>query len=373
VVIGAGVVGAAVAAGLARRGVEVTVLEAAYPGAGTSGTTFAWVNSANKEPEPYFALNYAGVQAHYTLAAGGAPWFFPTGNLERATTNGHRAVLTARMERLHGHGYPARWLTAGQARELEPDLVDVVDADYAFFPEEAHTLPVLLLARLLGEARDLGAVVRTHTRVTAMDDGVVHTADGGRHKADVVVSCAGRWTSSVAALAGADVPMLDPDLAGSATVGFLVTTAPVSVRLSRMLTTSRLNLRPDGGGRLMLHALDLDGAVDPALPVSPGLVEAAVERLGEVLVAAEDVAVERVRVGQRAIPADGRTVAGFTSARHYVVATHSGVTLAPLLADLVAGEVTGTESPLLTPFRPDRFVTGATFDTPLPARRPGEQ
>ena len=33
----------------------VTVLEAAHPGGGTTGATFAWVNSANKEPEPYFA------------------------------------------------------------------------------------------------------------------------------------------------------------------------------------------------------------------------------------------------------------------------------------------------------------------------------
>jgi glycine/D-amino acid oxidase-like deaminating enzyme len=85
------------------------------------------------------------------------------------------------------------------------------------------------------------------------------------------------------------------------------------------------------------------------------------------------VTVERVQLGRRAIPADGRTVAGFTGAQHYVVATHSGITLAPLLGDLVATEIFGTESPMLAPFRPDRFANGTTFDTPLPARRPGEQ
>lgn len=378
IVIGAGVVGAAVAAGLTRRGASVTVLEAAYPGAGTTGTTFAWVNSANKEPEPYFALNHAGVRAHHALADGGAPWFSPTGNLERATTDEHRGVLAARLERLGRRNYPARRLTAAQARELEPDLVAPADAEYAFYPEEGHTQPLLLLARLLGEARDRGAVVRTDAVVSEVDGGMVRTAAGSRYDADVVVSCAGRWTMTVAALAGAHVPMLDPDLAGSVTAGLLITTVPVSVRLSRMLTTSRLNVRPDGGGRLLLHALDLDAAVDPTAPPLPDgdVVRSVVGRLGNVLDGVggvAGVAVERARIGQRAIPADGRTVAGFTSDRHYVVATHSGVTLAPLLADLVAGEIFGVESPMLASFRPDRFATGTPYATPLPARHPGEQ
>jgi glycine/D-amino acid oxidase-like deaminating enzyme len=375
IVIGAGVVGAAVAAGLTRRGASVTVLEAAYPGAGTTGATFAWVNSANKEPEPYFALNYAGVRAHHALADGGASWFSPTGNLERATTDEHRDVLAARLARLSARNYPATRLTAAQARELEPDLVAPADAEYAFYPEEGHTQPLLLLARLLGEARDRGAVVHANAAVSEVDGGTVRTTAGSRYDADVVVSCAGRWTTGVAALAGAHVPMLDPDLADPVTAGFLFTTTPMPIRLSRKLTTSELNVRPDGGGRMLLHAIDLDGAADPAAPPVPddALVRSVVHRLGDVLEGADAVAVERVQIGQRAIPADGRTVAGFTSDRHYVVATHSGVTLAPLLADLVAGEIFGAESPMLASFRPDRFATGTPYSAPLPARRPGEQ
>jgi hypothetical protein len=51
------------------------------------------------------------------------------------------------------------------------------------------------------------------------------------------------------------------------------------------------------------------------------------------------------------------------------VATHSGVTLAPLLMD----EVFGEESPLLSTFRPTRFTDGTAGPTPTPARRPGQQ
>ncbi|MGW7616222.1 NAD(P)/FAD-dependent oxidoreductase [Streptomyces antimycoticus] len=382
VVIGAGVVGAAVAAELAARGARVTVLEADHPGAGTTANSFAWINSANKEPEPYFALNHAGMRAHDELAGDGAPWFFPVGNLEWAVTDRHKEVLAGRVARLTARDYPVEWITAEQAGKLEPDLAATPsDAVFAFFPHEAYTLPVLLLSRLLGGARDRGVRVVGGARVTAIEHGPAGTAvicaDGGRYVADTVVSCAGRWTQGVAELAGAHVPMADPDLAGSATVGFLATTAPTAARLSRVLTGPRLNVRPDGGGRLLLQALDLDAAADPATPYAPDgeIATDMLARLPEVLNAAEGTVVEKVRVGQRAMPGDGFTVAGFpaTDVPFYVVATHSGITLAPLLGRLVADELYGHESPLLQDFRPGRFTSGEVLPPPPPARRPGEQ
>jgi glycine/D-amino acid oxidase-like deaminating enzyme len=59
------------------------------------------------------------------------------------------------------------------------------------------------------------------------------------------------------------------------------------------------------------------------------------------------------------MPADGITIAGRLdgSGRIYVVATHSGVTLAPLLGRLAADEVVQDgEADLLAPFRPQRFA-----------------
>ncbi|GAA5115809.1 NAD(P)/FAD-dependent oxidoreductase [Pseudonocardia adelaidensis] len=378
VVIGAGVVGAAVAAALTRRGTEVTVLDAGRPGAGTTATSFAWVNANNKDPQPYFELNSAGVAAHHALAGGPTSWFFPTGHLEWATTDEHAALLAARVAKLEGRGYPVRRLTRAEALSLEPDLVAPADAEFVFYPDEAHTLPGLLHARLLGEARDRGATVLPHTEVSGIDlaTPTVTTAHGDKHAADVIVCCAGRWSTPVAALAGLDVPLLDPDLAGSATVGFLATTEPVPARLSRLLTHSRLNVRPDGGGRLLLQALDLDGAADPASPPpADGPLAAEITgRLPDVLALTAGTRLEKIRVGQRPLPADGLTIAGFADPdrRFYAVATHSGITLGPLLGDLVSGELLGTESPLLAAFRPSRFA-GSPTASPAPARRPGEQ
>lgn len=353
-VIGAGIVGAAVAAGLSRRGARVTVLEERHPGAGTTGTTFAWVNAGTKEPEAYFTLNHAAVHAHHALGGDG---FVPTGHL--AWANGeHRRDLAARVDRLRDREYAVERITARRAAELEPDLAaQPDDTDFVFFPEEGHVLPAVLLARLLGEARDLGAHVETGAAVREIKSsrgGVsVTLADGGVRAADVLVACAGRWTGRLL-----DVPLLDPLVSGATTNGFLVTTTPVATRLSRVLSGDRLNARPDGGGRLILQALDLDTAADPETPPPDEVGAQMIGRLPELLTGTGGTRVERIRVGQRVMPRDGHTVAGFAdeAGRVYAVATHSGITLAPLLGDLVAAEVYGTESALLRPFRPDRFT-----------------
>ena len=57
VVVGAGIVGSAIAFHLARRGARVEVVESGRPGGGASGHSFAYLNSFGKEPESYHDLN----------------------------------------------------------------------------------------------------------------------------------------------------------------------------------------------------------------------------------------------------------------------------------------------------------------------------
>ncbi len=87
-VIGAGVLGASVAARLAGAGMQVTLLDQDQPGHGTSRWSFAWVNSNDKGPRPYHDLNHAGIRAWAELAPDldGAAWYRPAGNLELATS-----------------------------------------------------------------------------------------------------------------------------------------------------------------------------------------------------------------------------------------------------------------------------------------------
>lgn len=382
-IVGLGIIGASAARSLALAGAEVTVFERRLPASGTTGTSFAWINSHQKNPLAYHELNVAGIAEHEALAADGGDWFFPTGNLEWAHGPGVDTLADAVTE-LRVRGYPAEWITPERARSLVPDLRTPPSVrDIAWYPQEGHVLPVALVARLWGEARDHGAGLRCPAEVTAVtghgNGARVALASGGTEDFDAVVLAAGRWTEALAAASGVSVPMADPEAAGSATVGLLGYTAPLPARVGRVLTTPELNVRPDGGGRLVVQGLDLDVHADPAnVPAHDSTYAAELcARLRNLVDGTEGARLESLRVGQRAMPADGRTVAGHGGhGAVYVIATHSGVTLGPLLGRLAAEEiVTGTESPLLAGFRPARFegVDKESLAPLTPARFAGQQ
>ncbi|WP_114907795.1 NAD(P)/FAD-dependent oxidoreductase [Ornithinimicrobium murale] len=381
VVIGAGVVGASIATRLAQRGAAVTLVDQGFPGTGTSSTSFAWVNAHGKEPASYYELNLAGLTAHHELEAS-EEWLRPGGHVEIAVDEAHVRHLRGRMERLATRGYAVEEIGADRARELLPDVVVPDQADtIAYFPQEAYCFPLLYLARMLAEGRAAGVTVRDNTGVTALDpdgDGAkVTLSDGSVLRADAVVSAVGRRTSELAALAGASVPMAGFTEPGDVTVGYLLRTVPLPVRLNRVLTTPWLNVRPDGGGRLLLQALDLDATADPgAVPaVDSALAQDYLERLRAVVRNTGSASIAEVVVGQRVMPADGFTIAGRVSEAPwlYAVATHSGVTLAPFLGAAVTSELFGAEEPLLADFRPGRFAEGSQIAAPSSPRKPGEQ
>src|SRR5713101_3692282 len=68
-VVGAGVLGACVAARLAEAGIGVTLLERAQPGHAATRSSFAWLNANDKAPRAYHDLNHAGMRAWAGLSA----------------------------------------------------------------------------------------------------------------------------------------------------------------------------------------------------------------------------------------------------------------------------------------------------------------
>src|SRR5437762_11972864 len=205
VVIGAGILGAAVAARLAEAGLRVTLLDQDEPGRATSRWSFAWINSNDKAPRPYHDLNHAGIRAWAELAPDldGDAWYRPSGHVELAASGA--AELESRVRHLTDWGYPARLVSLAEAAALEPALDVPSDAAAAFFPDEGYILTEPLIARLVAYAESRGADVRTGEpgRVTGLDPGTparVRTADGAILDADDVICCAGRWTPALAAL-----------------------------------------------------------------------------------------------------------------------------------------------------------------------------
>jgi glycine/D-amino acid oxidase-like deaminating enzyme len=362
VVVGAGVIGAAVAADLARGGCTVTVLESGQSAAGTSGATFAWTNAGDKQPRSYFDLNVEGMQAHRRLASSVAScdWYHESGNLEWKAGADAQQEQERKVARLLEWGYQARWLDPKDVRSLEPDMAaDMVRSRVAYFPDEGWVDPARLVAALLSTARASGAEVRSHSAVVGMSmtggriDGV-HTSDGETVRTDAVVNCAGPGAGEVAALAGVDLPMRN-------TAGLLACTAPAAVAIGRVIRAPRIHLRPDGGGRILLHNLTADGAVsvrdDGSLIAEPGAAEAMLHLAEELYPGLRGSKVEASRIGVRAIPIDRLPVLGRSATvenLHFAV-THSGVTLCLRVAELVGAEVRGELVDELAPFRHSRL------------------
>jgi len=368
VVIGAGVIGAAVALRLAQRGNLVTLVDAGRPGGGTSGTSFAWLNANAKIPRGYFELNLWGMRAHRALANElGGTWYRPVGNLEWATAD----ELPARVERLRSWGYAARDISRAEAAALEPALRALEDAsgedapELAFFPEEGFVLAGQLIARLITAAKSHGATVITSEPVVGFDlRGVrivaARLGSGERLCADEFVCCAGWQTAQLAALAGASVPLVSPDSLESASPALVAYTAPAPFRVRRVLHTPDVNIRPTEGGQLLLEAGDLNRLAHASTP-SDQVAGAAAELLRRAarILPAHAMALERAQVCIRPLPTDGYPIVGWAREveRCYIMVTHSGITLAPYLAILAAGELCDREPAFaLAPYRPNRFA-----------------
>jgi glycine/D-amino acid oxidase-like deaminating enzyme len=388
-VIGAGVLGAAVAARLAAAGHQVTLLDRDQPGRATSRWSFAWLNSNDKKPRPYHDLNHAGLRAWAELAPDlhGAAWYRPVGHVELATSGEARAELAARVQRLASWDYQARMIDASEALELEPSLLfepspDPVRVDaetphaIAWFPDEGYVLTGPLIERLVTQAVSDGADLLTGEQghVTGLEAQpgaapLVRTAAGAVLAADEVICCAGRWVPGLAALAGApgQVPLLRWETPGATAPGLVVQVGPVSpAGPVRLVHVPGISLRPHPGGLLqpsgLLHLEAPDAAVDlhtPAAELSRWAAEL-LSRARRAVRGLDDARVVAYQVCVRPMPADGQSIVGRLPGAPgvYVAVTHSGVTLAAHLANLITADLTSA-APVaeLAPYRSDRFLT----------------
>jgi glycine/D-amino acid oxidase-like deaminating enzyme len=362
VVVGAGLLGSAVADELAGAGAEVTVLEADRPAAGASGASFAWLNAQDKAPAGYFELNLAGLRAWPELARElGGSWHHAGGDVAVGRGPG-AAKVAEKIERHRAAGYPVREIDRAELARLEPDLAIPHGGELtiAHFPDDAWIDAPAAVAQRLARARERGATVHTGRAVAGYDlEGgrvtAVRTSDGGV-PADVVVLAAGTASERLAGEAGVALPM-------SPSPGVLVTTAPTTARVSHIVHAGDVAFRPDGGGRLVLQSRAIDADLDPgvrSMGADEPPVSALLERGASVLPPLGGVAAQGVRIGVRSVAKDGLPVAGFAPGidNLYLLVSHSGVTLAPVLGRLVAAELTGSPEDRLAPYRPDRFAEG---------------
>jgi D-hydroxyproline dehydrogenase subunit beta len=369
--VGAGVLGVSLANELARHGHQVTILDAGEAGTGTTAGSYAWVNSNSKSPASYADLNLHGLRAHERWSATRIrAWFHQTGNLQVIHDADRMADVEREAAQYREAGYPAELLTADEVAELEPGLNrdDVVGG--VLFPLEGWADTAAMTAVLLQEAQDHGAQYLPYHRVIELTGSGVsaQTPDGGTSawEADVTVLTAGNGIRALARGLGLDFPTrptaLDELLSGSdvghPTVGMTVTTSPATGLPGHMVQTDDVSFRPSPTGGVMITDHPTASRWDPSGETMWAAPDDLLRRARRICPALDVAEVATVHVGHRILPDDGITIADWLDAdhRYYSVATHSGITLAPHLAETVAQEIrTGERHASLADFGLGRF------------------
>ena len=177
--------GSAVALALARRGVDVALLEAeSEPGTKASGTNSGILHtgfdSIPGELETGLILRAAELREPVLEALA-----VPVVRCGAVLRGGDALALVANAER---NGVK----------------VEVRDDDALGVPGEAVTDPAAYTGALAAAAERLGATVRMEFRVAALSEGTLDSSGGERVSAGVVVNCAGLRADELARLAGDD-------------------------------------------------------------------------------------------------------------------------------------------------------------------------
>ena len=194
-IVGAGVVGCAVALELARRGVSVALLEAeSEPALAASGTNSGILHTGFDSPagELETELILASNRERGPLVRSLGIPVMRCGAVIRAGHKGGRERLAAIAEAAHRNKVTVR----------RPD-------EHALqIPDEAVTDPALYTLALAAEAERQGAELRTGFALAAVDRSgralSLRTADGHTVRCRTLVNCAGLRADAVASLLGDD-------------------------------------------------------------------------------------------------------------------------------------------------------------------------
>lgn len=345
-VLGAGVLGSVIAWRLAEAGHKVRIYDPA-PGQAASAGSLAWLNASFAEDPVYNRLRHDSLQlwAQMKAADPALPVVFDGAILWEQD----HFDLTAIEAAQHDLGRPVTRLdpTAHLARE---PAVQRPPTQALALEGDGYGWPALICEAFLERARNSGAeLVRQDVVAVETDENGVSGVRTAEEivPADHVVIAAGVKLPGLLAQLGLAMAMDNQP-------GLLVTTtpAPAPARVNAMLATDGLHGWQGDDGRFLIGA-DFGGGA--AFDDSQAFAQALVQKLAGLVPAAAGCEVERVTVRERPMPADGRPAVGPLGPEGlYVVCTHSGMTLAPVIGEMVAAEIGGASDPRLSPYRPDR-------------------
>ncbi len=363
--MGGGIIGCSIAFYLAKAGVRPLVLEktavAAEASSGGAGLLTAQAHS--DEADPLFDLKLAS-RALYPLLADELHErtdldieYRELGHIVPAFDNDEARVARGRAEWQAARGLPAEWLTAAEARALEPGLPEEIRGA-AWFPADNHINNTAMTQALAGAVTRMGGEVRVECPVTDLvrdRDRItgVRTAQETVSAADVVLAC-GAWTGQFENALGIPLPVMPAK--GQIVVARLPQPAVRHVVYADTYVIPRATGEHIIGSTVEYVGFDkrvtveaIAGLLGDTTRLAPALREAEMVTSYGCL---------------RPATADGLPLLGRVADRPGVIlaAGHfrNGILLAPITGTLIADLIVRGETDVpLAPFRPDRaFPSG---------------
>jgi glycine oxidase len=365
-IIGAGVIGLAIAWRLAQRGAKVTVFDKGAAGSGASHAA-AGMLAAHLEAEPreenLVALNrtsqalWPAFAAELERASGLAVDLRTEGTLLLALTGDDQSRLKHVLTFQKSLGLPLEWLTAAEVRRREPHLTPNISG--AIFSPQDHQVDNRAVAAALREAaQKAGITLRENApveRIVTSDNRVTGIGIGDKTvSADIVILAAGAWSRGIAGLPAASLPPVRP-VKGQMLALRMDPQAPL---LTHVVWAPGAYLVPRKDGRLLIGATVEEKGFDPNLTAGGQL--ALLEATWRALPAIEELPIHEMWVGFRPGSRDDAPIIGESSVPGLVYATghyRNGILLTPVTAEAIAALVMdGKADPRVANFGFERFA-----------------
>jgi glycine/D-amino acid oxidase-like deaminating enzyme len=363
-VIGGGLVGSAIAYGLAKQCDDVAVFDEGDLAFRASRGNFGliWVQSKGLGMPVYAAWTLKSAGLWPTFAAeliertGIDPQLQQPGGLHILLSDDEVARRTAFLEKLHAQAgfprYPYRILDRQELKSLYPGIgPEVVGASYT--ERDGHANPLRLLRALHTALRQMGVTYRPNhavDRIEPLEKGFAIHAAGNRYTAERVVIAAGLANARLAPMVSLDVPVRPQR-------GEII----VLERLKPFLKHPMLSLRQTGEGTVMIAEAKEEAGLDTATDL--GVLGALARRAVRTFPALAEANVVRTWGALRILSPDGFPVYAQSECHPgaFAVTCHSGVTLAAAHALELSSQIAaGSLDSRLQPFSPARFAQGGS-------------
>jgi D-hydroxyproline dehydrogenase subunit beta len=360
VIVGAGIVGAACADELTRRGMRVAVVDRDVIGSGATAAGMGHIVVMD-DSDAQFALT------HYSQCLWQALWpelpddveYEQCGTIWVAADDEEMAEVARKREYYGKRGVPTEVLDAQQLKALEPNLRDGM-AGGLLVPKDGVLYPPCAARFLIERAQKLGAKVRLGASVVEIGQGRVRLSDGFEISGEFIVNAAGASSPDLAA--GIDVKKRKGHLVITdrypgflrhqlVELGYLKSAHAVSG------DSVAFNVQPRRTGQILIGSSRQYGV--ESKEVDSAILSRMLRRAQEYMPALGSMTAIRTWTGFRAATPDKLPLIGpsLKDKSVFLATGHEGlgITTSLATAKVLAGQITGTRPEIpIEPYLPSR-------------------